>query len=152
MSNNFEVEVQLTVALWFLAIPSGQLKILKLKIPGKAFAGQAGGNWPEGDRGSRATQLRPQPRADLGKSAEGRRPQQAPGESIVEEGAFQDKLIQSTQKFTNRLPSIMKNILTQMTNLCEYFVFIHFWFSIMYHVYMWIFRFWFHNLYHHLYI
>ena len=27
--------------------------------PSKAFAGQAGGNWPEGDRGGRATQLRP---------------------------------------------------------------------------------------------
>ena len=27
--------------------------------PGKAVAGQAGGNWPEGDRGGRATQLRP---------------------------------------------------------------------------------------------
>ena len=43
--------------------------------PSKAFAGQAGGNWPKGDRRSRATQLRPQPRADMGKSAEGRRPQ-----------------------------------------------------------------------------
>ena len=43
--------------------------------PGKTFAGQTGGNWPKGDRGSRATQPCPQPRADLGKSAEGRRPQ-----------------------------------------------------------------------------
>ena len=38
--------------------------------PGEAFAGQAGGNWPEGDRGGRPTQLRPQPRADLGEPAE----------------------------------------------------------------------------------
>ena len=70
--------------------------------PGKAVAGKAGGDRPEGDRGGRATQLRPQPRADLGEPAEGRRPQQAPGESVAEEGAFQDKLIQSTQVYCSQ--------------------------------------------------
>ena len=38
--------------------------------PGKAVARQAGGDRPEGDRGGRAAQLRPQSRADLGEPAE----------------------------------------------------------------------------------
>ena len=41
--------------------------------PGKVVAGQAGGDRPEGNRSSRAAQLCPQPRADLGEPAESRR-------------------------------------------------------------------------------
>ena len=38
--------------------------------PSKAFAGQAGGDWPEGGRGGREAKLRPKPRANLGKPEE----------------------------------------------------------------------------------
>ena len=63
--------------------------------PSKAFAWQAGGDWPGCRGGCRAAQLCPQSGADLGQSEEGRRHQQAPGESVVEAGPFQDWLIHS---------------------------------------------------------
>ena len=44
----------------------------------------------KGGRSSWATQLRPQSGADLGQSEEGRRPEQAPGESAIEAGPIQD--------------------------------------------------------------
>ena len=58
--------------------------------PSKAFAGQAGGDWPEGGRGGREAKLRPKPRANLGQPEEGGPAEQTPGESTFETRAFQN--------------------------------------------------------------
>ena len=58
--------------------------------PSKAFAGQAGGDWPEGGRGGREAKLRPKPRANLGKPEESRRHLQAPGKGTAEARPLQD--------------------------------------------------------------